>query len=107
MEENEAGEMVPKRKVQTGPWKMVQQQQAQPEEAPAPGIYYSSFNFYFYSVQNLFFNFFFFLLVEKQRPEPSQSSSSSSYVVPHLRNQPRQSSNPSNEKFLSYSKLII
>jgi hypothetical protein len=30
MEENEAGEMVPKRKVQSGPWKMVSQPQSQP-----------------------------------------------------------------------------
>jgi hypothetical protein len=36
MEENEAGEMVPKRKVQAGPWKMVNQPQPTATEATEP-----------------------------------------------------------------------
>jgi hypothetical protein len=36
MEENEAGEMVPKRKVQSGPWKMVSQPQSTAAETSEP-----------------------------------------------------------------------
>jgi hypothetical protein len=36
MEENEAGEMVPKRKVQSGPWKVVTQSQPVAVEVPEP-----------------------------------------------------------------------
>ncbi|KAJ9586304.1 hypothetical protein L9F63_020012, partial [Diploptera punctata] len=59
MEENEAGEMVPKRKVQSGPWKMMNQPQPTAIETPEPPV------------------------VEK-RPE---TISSNSYVPPHLRGQ--------------------
>ena len=61
MEENEAGEMVPKRKVQSGPWKMVQQQQAQPEEVPAPGIYLLYIPFIFTSNTILLKILFYFI----------------------------------------------
>jgi len=36
MEENEAGEMVPKRKVQAGPWKVVNQPQPAAAEVSEP-----------------------------------------------------------------------
>ena len=36
MEENEAGEMVPKRKVQAGPWKVVNQPQPPAAEVSEP-----------------------------------------------------------------------
>ena len=36
MEENEAGEMVPKRKVQSGPWKVVTKAQPVAIEVPEP-----------------------------------------------------------------------
>jgi hypothetical protein len=36
MEENEAGELVPKRKVQSGPWKMMNQPQPTAVEASEP-----------------------------------------------------------------------
>ncbi|XP_069692461.1 protein CDV3 homolog [Periplaneta americana] len=68
MEENEAGEMVPRRKVQAGPWKMVSQPQPVAIEAPEPQV------------------------VEKR---PEGTSGSSSYVPPHLRNQPKESSHAS------------
>lgn len=66
MEENEAGEMVPKRKVQSGPWKMVNQPTAPETSEPQ--------------------------VVEKR---PEAPTGSSSYVPPHLRNQPKEPSHAS------------
>jgi hypothetical protein len=40
MEENEAGEMVPKRKVQSGPWKMVNQPTAPEISEPQGNVNY-------------------------------------------------------------------
>ncbi|XP_021920432.1 protein CDV3 homolog [Zootermopsis nevadensis] len=65
MEENEAGELVPKRKVQSGPWKMVKQPQPTATEVSESQV------------------------VEKR---PEGPTGSSSYVPPHLRNQPKEPS---------------
>jgi len=68
MEENEAGEMVPKRKVQSGPWKVVNQPQPAAAEVSEPQV------------------------VEKR---PEGPTGTSSYVIPHLRNQPKEPSHAS------------
>lgn len=65
MEENEAGELVPKRKVQAGPWKVVSQPQVQEEVVEK--------------------------VVEKKQEEPS-TKGSGSYVPPHVRNLAQQPS---------------
>lgn len=71
MEENEAGDFVPKRKVYAGPWKVVAQNQPQPEE---PEIKH----------------------VEKKPEEVvSTKGSSGSYIPPHVRNSSQYQQPPS------------